>query len=51
MAAFRRVLYLDNPEAVAGLPSLGFSLIVVFVFLIAMFLLAIRSAQENTRAA
>ena len=51
MAAFRRILYLDNPEAVAGLPSLGFSLVVTVVFLIAMFLLAIRSAQESTRAA
>ena len=51
MAAFRRILYLDNPEAVAGLPSLGFSLVVTVVFLIATFLLAIRSAQESTRAA
>ena len=47
VAALRHVLYLDDPQATANLPSLAFSTTVVIAFMIAMFLVALRSVEED----
>ncbi len=47
VAALRRVLYLAQPEAAAGLPGLGLSLLVTVLFGLIAFLAAVRFAQKS----
>lgn len=48
VAAFRHVLYLGHPEAVAGLPGLGLSLIVLCLFATATFMASLKIASKRT---
>jgi ABC-2 type transport system permease protein len=45
LAAFRRILYLSNPEAVGAVPELGISLLVVITTTALAFAMAVRSAS------
>lgn len=47
VAAFRRILYLAEPQATAAVPELGFSIAVVVIFTAAAFALAVRSASTD----
>jgi ABC-2 type transport system permease protein len=47
VAALRRVLYLNDPMAVAGLPSIGISLLVVTLFSVTMFAASMRAARAG----
>lgn len=47
VAALRRCLYLARPEAVLGLPGLGFSLLVTILFGLVVFLAAVRLAEKS----
>jgi ABC-2 type transport system permease protein len=50
LAALRRVLYFEEPLPVGGdgLPGLGISVVVTLLFAAAMFLVAVRVAQQKT---
>lgn len=47
VAALRRCLYLARPEAVAGLPELGVSLLITVLFGLVTFLAAVRFAEKS----
>lgn len=47
LAAFRRALYLLHPESVGEVPQLLPSLAILFVFTLAMFALAVRTANAD----
>lgn len=47
VAALRRTLYLNRPEAVSGLPGLEVSLLVMVAFALVAFLAAVRTAERS----
>jgi len=48
VTALRRAIYLGHPEAVTGLASMSFSLLVTAIFTVVMFALAVKASVKST---